>query len=79
LCLKSQHFSVLIWTTLMFPKLTLAIHSQFMTFSSVFATTSNNNDDISKEHQSEDSITDEESTDNNDLSSDTQSEQNNAC
>lgn len=50
-----------------------------MTFSSVFATTSNNSDDISKEDQSQDSNTDEELTDNNDQSSDTQSEQNNAC
>ena len=50
-----------------------------MTFSSVFATTSNNSDDISKQDQSQDSNTDEEWTDNNDQSFNAQSEQNNAC
>lgn len=50
-----------------------------MTFSSVFATISNNNDDISKQDQSQDRNADEELTDNNDQSSDAQSEQNNAC
>jgi hypothetical protein len=50
-----------------------------MTISSVFATSSNNNDDISNEDQLQDSNTDEESTDNNDQSSDAQSEQNNPC
>jgi hypothetical protein len=50
-----------------------------MTFSSVFATSSNNNDDISNKDQSQDGNTDKESTDNNDHSSDTQSEQNNPC
>ena len=49
-----------------------------MTFSSILATSSNNNDDISNKNQPQE-VQLIESTDNNDQSSDTQSEQNNPC